>query len=84
MSESLVEIPVEKLSFLRDKFKVHWPKHIVAFSLISNLISRFSKFPESKETSKIYSLNNDWETDGTFVAITVRTETLHSYRRDAH
>lgn len=73
MSEnSLVEIPVNKLPALRNKFKVEWPMHIVAFSLIDNLISRFSNNPKSIESAKVYCLNGEWESDGTFIAMMVR------------
>lgn len=77
MSGDLVEISIVKLAILRDKYKVERPKHIVAFALIDNLICRFSKFPESKENAKIYSLNDDWESDGTFVVVLVRNKFCH-------
>lgn len=78
---SLVEIPVANLSTLRDKFLVDWPAHILAFSFISNLISKCAKYPEI--TPNIFSLDNKWETDGTFVAFFVRAilipfSSLHS------
>ena len=42
MSQNLlVEVPLESLPALRDKFKVDWPTHISAFSLIDNFIRRF-------------------------------------------
>lgn len=70
--DSLVEISVESLPNLRDKFKADWPDHVVAFSLIDNFYKRFCKFPESQTLQKVYSLNGDWENDGTFVATMVR------------
>lgn len=73
MSQNLlVEVPLESLPTLRDKFKVAWPTHISAFSLIDNLIKRFDKNPKSREIAKVYSLNGNWESNGTFVAQMVR------------
>lgn len=63
----LVEIPCEHLPALKEKFAVDWPKHIVAFGLIDNFIKRFSERPESRGTAKFYSLDGDWENDGTFI-----------------
>ena len=68
----LVEVELESLAALRDKFKVDWPTHISAFSLIDTFIRRFDKNPKSRETVKIYSLNGNWESYGTFVAKMVR------------
>lgn len=73
MSQNLlVEVPLESLPALRDKYKVNWPTHISAFSLIDNLIRRFDKNPKSREIVKFYSLNGNWERNGTFVAKMVR------------
>lgn len=80
MSNSLlVEIPFDSLPSLRDKFKIQWPTHITAYSLIDNFISRFSKNPESKEIAKVQCLNGDWESDGTFIAVMVREKTFSQY-----
>jgi hypothetical protein len=72
VQNSLVEVPTESLPALRDKFKVDWPQHIAAFSLIDNFISRFDKNSKSRESAKIYSVNENWESNGTFVAVMVR------------
>lgn len=72
----LVEIPIESLPTLRDKFLVEWPKHIIAFSLIDNFVSRFERNPKSIGNVKFYCLNGNWE-NGTFVAVMVR-ENLNS------
>ena len=69
---SLVEISVESLPILRDKFKVDWPKHILAFTLLDIFFKRFSSHPESKKIQKVFSLNGEWQNDGTFVAVKVR------------
>ena len=68
----LVEVPLESLPALRDKFKIDWPTHITAFSLIDNLIRRFDRNPKNREIVKVYSLNGKWESNGTFVAKMVR------------
>lgn len=77
LTNSLVEIPIASFSTLRDKFKVDWPKHIIAFSLIDNFISRIAK---NQEIAKFYSLNGDWERDGTFVVILVREFSSVAFR----
>lgn len=66
--DSLVEIPSEKFLALRDKFAVDWPKHIASFSLINNLAKRHERNSLTDQL-KVFCLNGDWETDGTFVAI---------------
>jgi hypothetical protein len=85
MSEnSLVEIPINSLPILRDKFKVEWPSHIIAYSVIDNLISRFTNNPKSKEIVKVFSLNGDWESDGTFVAVMVRERKIFPINFHSH
>lgn len=66
--DSLVDIPAEEFSSLRDKFKVDWPKHICAFSLFNTLARRFENNSESGKLIKVLSLNEDWS-DGTFIAM---------------
>lgn len=64
----LTEIPVESLPDLKEKFKCR--EHILAYSLIKNVISRQGK--SSEQFITFYSLNGAWENDGLFVAVMVR------------
>lgn len=73
---SLVEIPIESLPSLRDKFRVGWPKHIIAFDLLDTFVKRHSKYPEGFKQGKFLSLNGDWESDGTFITILVREDEI--------
>lgn len=68
---SLVMVPIEGLSSLRDKFRVGWPKHILAFTFFENIIKSRGSNPEKDDEWKILCLNGDWS-NGTFVAILVR------------
>lgn len=78
---SLFEIPVKSFPILRDKFKVDWPNHILAFSLLDNYFKRFTKSPESQKLQKVYSLNGEWENDGTFVSVMVRQISRLAWRK---
>ena len=69
---SLEEIPVENLPSLRDKYKVNWPAHIVAYTLIDNFIWRFKNIPNNEDLIKVYTLNGKLEDDATFIAAVVR------------
>lgn len=62
---SLIEISLESLPILRDKFKVEWPSHVIAYNLLDNYI-------KSQKVQKVYGLNGEWENDGTFIAVMVR------------
>lgn len=71
-SSSFEEIPVKNLPTLRDKYKVDWPAHIVAYTLIDNFIWWFKNIPKTKDFVKVYSLNGKLENDATFIAAVVR------------
>lgn len=64
----LTEISVESLPDLKEKFKCR--EHILAYSLIQNVISRQVK--SSEQFITFYSLNDAWKKDGLFVAVMVR------------
>lgn len=70
----LVEIPFESFPSLRDKFKVDWPRHILAFHILDDYVRQDQKCRDKK---KFYSLNGEWEQDGTFVAFMVREIVVH-------
>ena len=69
---SLVEIEVEGLPTLRDKFLADWPTHIIAYSLLDSFIKRFQRKKNRCANIKIFSLNDEWKSDGTFIALMVR------------
>lgn len=65
---SLVEIPIADFEILQEKFKIEWPKHITAFTLLHTFWKRFEKNPESRKSVNVWCLNGDWKSDGTFIA----------------
>lgn len=69
---SLEEISAENFAALRDKFSVNWPKHIAAFTLMHTFTKRHEKQSSDDKNNKnvkVLSLNGDWQSDGTFIAI---------------
>jgi hypothetical protein len=77
MLDKLVEIPRENLPKLRDLYQSDWPKHITSFYTIDTYIKWFEKNP-ALDIVKIYSLNGDWEEDGTFLATVSRLVTKNN------
>lgn len=69
---SLKEVPLDSLEKLRDSFKVDWPKYVVAFSFIGNMIIRYKVHPEHREIIKIFSINGIVDEDATFIGVMVR------------
>lgn len=73
MSKNLLEeISAENFAALRDKFSVNWPKHIAAFTLMHTFTKRHEKQSSDDKNNKnvkVLSLNGDWQSDGTFIAI---------------
>ncbi|XP_037805747.1 uncharacterized protein LOC119599892 [Lucilia sericata] len=65
MKNKLIEIPVNKWTNLRDLY-VKRKDRASCYNLIQTLINWKNKEPELE--LNIYSLNGDWEADGTFVA----------------
>lgn len=69
-NNSLKDIPLESLEILRYSYKVDWPKYVLAFNFIDNMIKRYEKFPDHREIVKILSING--VVDGTFIGTMVR------------
>ncbi|XP_065356120.1 uncharacterized protein LOC135950512 [Calliphora vicina] len=65
MSNKLVEIPINKWPTLRDLYTKRKDR-ASSYNLLQTLINWKNKEPELQLS--IYSLNGDWEADGTFVA----------------
>ena len=66
IDDKLIEVPQYSLIKLRNLFKVNWPKHCVAYFIIENYLEWLEKLSNIKNL-KIYCLNGDWRSDGTFV-----------------
>lgn len=76
---SLEEISAENFAALRDKYSVDWPKHIAAFTLLHTFSKRNEKQSiddKKNENVKVLSLNGDWQSDGTFIAIVISVKQL--------
>lgn len=67
-SDKLVEIPPSDWIELRDLFLLNWPDNHVAFQTINNYVNWYRKQSYIRHL-KIYSLNNSWRTDGTYVVV---------------
>lgn len=63
----LTEIPLEDFPTLRDLFKIDPPKHIVSFATIQTFLKKCEKNPGNVRKFDIFSLNNGWKSDGTYV-----------------
>lgn len=68
----LKEISLDLLEKLRDSYKVEWPKYVIAFSFIDNMIIRYKNHPEHREIIKIYSISGIVDEDATFIGVMVR------------
>lgn len=66
--DNLVEIPTKNWRELRDLFALNWPKNHIAWHTINNYLNWFRYEPGIKNL-KIFSLNDNWRSDGTFVVI---------------
>lgn len=65
MANKLIEIPTDKWYNLRDLYTKR-RDHASSYNTVQTFIEWIKKEPDFPV--KIYSLNSDWETDGTFVA----------------
>lgn len=64
----LLEISPTDWPVLRDMFADIWPKHILGYSIVRNFIEWHEKYNNIRNL-KLYSLDGDWQSDGTFLAI---------------
>lgn len=69
---SLKEIPLEFIEKLRNFYKVEWPKYIVAYNFIDNMLKRYQKYPEHRELVRIFCINGIVSEDATFIGLMVR------------
>lgn len=73
-TDKLIEIPPHDWIELRDLFLLNWPDNHVAWHSINNYVNWYRKQSYIRHL-KIYSLNNSWRSDGTYVVV-VRTKKL--------
>lgn len=66
--DCLVEVATKNWRELRDIFNANWPKNHIAWHTVNNYINWFRIEPRIRNL-KIYSLNGNWRSDGTFVLI---------------
>ena len=65
----LTKIPIDKLAQLRDLYKADSPKHVIAYSTLQGFNERLKNCTEDENKVQILCLNNDWESDGTFIIL---------------
>lgn len=65
----LTKFPIDKLTQLRDLYKADWPKHVIAYSTLQGFNDRLKNCTKDENKVQILCLNNDWESDGTFIIL---------------
>lgn len=68
LPDKLIEISTSKWSILRDMYLRDWPLHMLGYYTINNYV-QWSKYNLDFKQLHIYSLNGDWQRDGTFVVV---------------
>lgn len=68
MSDELIEISSSEWTTLRDMYLRDWPMHIVGYYTLDNYV-RWNQIQSTIKQLHIYSLNGDWQQDGTFVVV---------------
>lgn len=66
--DKLVEIPCSEWTTLRDMYLRDWPTHMVGYNTVDNYI-RWNKIQSDINKLHFYSLNGDWQRDGTFIVV---------------
>lgn len=66
--DKLIEIPPNDWIELRDLFLLNWPDNQTAWHTINNYVNWYRKQSYIRHL-KIYSLNNSWRSDGTYVVV---------------
>lgn len=68
LTEKLVSIEKNDWIELRNLYRSDWQKNILTYYTIDNFIRWVQLEPDYKHL-QIYSLNDDWRHDGTFIII---------------
>lgn len=68
LPDKLVEISNTEWTTLRDMYLRDWPTHMVGYNTLDNYV-RWNKIKPNIKNLHVYSLNGDWQEDGTFVVI---------------
>lgn len=68
VDDKLIEIPQSEWATLRDMYLSDWPTHMVGFYTVDNYV-RWNKIKSDIKHLHVYSLNGDWQRDGTFVVV---------------
>lgn len=66
--DKLIEIPSSKWSKLRDMYLLDWPLNMMGYYTIDNYV-QWNKIKSDIKDLQIYSLNGDWQRDGTFAVL---------------
>ncbi|XP_055838916.1 uncharacterized protein LOC129906945 [Episyrphus balteatus] len=64
---SLIPVPSDELTKLRDLYLKDWPQNCVGYYTLDNFIRWLQKDPQIKALAILTLNNDDWRTDGTFV-----------------
>lgn len=68
LSDKLVEISCSEWPILRDMYLHDWPTHMIGYYTVDNYV-RWNKIKSDIKQLHIYSLNGDWQQDGTFLVV---------------
>lgn len=61
------KLTINEIKFLKDLYKVDWPKFVPTFGLLAQFIERFEKHPEWQDKVHFSTVNNDSLKCGTFL-----------------
>ncbi len=63
------KLTIPEIKFLKNLYKVNWPKYVPTFALLEHFIERFAKHPEWQEKVKFLTINESSLQGGTFLMI---------------
>lgn len=63
------KLKIAEIKFLKNLYKVNWPKYVPTFALLEHFIDRFEKHSDWREKVNFLTINEDSLKCGTFLMI---------------
>ncbi len=63
------KLTIAEIKFLKNLYKVNWPKYVPTFALLEHFIERLEKYPEWQDKVNFLTINEDSLKCGTFLMI---------------
>lgn len=63
------KLTIDEIKFLKNLYKVNWPKYVPTFALLEHFIERFEKHNEWQEKVTFSTINEDSLKNGTFLMV---------------